>query len=118
MYPYPDEDELIAFFEVDPKIINRAVGLDCSIQVFHKDFGKEDIYCEIDIVYDRIRFVWKRQDKPVVSLNLGDIQALHLRTDKDIQALVAKTTQEGELLDFELRLKPEIRVKLGNEVLV
>ena len=117
MYPYPEEDELVSFFEVEPKIINRAVGLDCSILIFHKTFGEEDIYCEIDFVYGRIRFTWKRQSKPEVSLELRDIQSLELRTDKDIQALIAKFSQEGQLLDFELRLKPQIRVKLGDDVL-
>ena len=117
MYPYPEEDELVSFFEVEPKIINRAVGLDCGILIFRKTFGEEDIYCEIDFVYSRIRFAWKRQSKPEVSLELRDIQSLELRTDKDIQALIAKFSQEGQLLDFELRLKPQIRVKLGDEVL-
>ena len=115
MKPFPEQYELIGFFEVEPQVTDRDVPWFYNRLTFRTQRGEDTIYCAIEPGYGQLVFIWERQSKPVISLILEEIESLQVKTEHNLETLVAKFKIDTGVMDFELQLRPHVNVKWGNQ---
>jgi hypothetical protein len=115
MNPFPEEYELISFFEVEPNITDRDVPRFYNRLIFQNSFGDDKIRVEIEPGYGQIAFYWDKLNVPIISLYLEEVISLVIKNERNLETFIARFNDTSGILDFELQLKPYISVKWGNQ---
>ncbi|MDJ1183220.1 hypothetical protein [Roseofilum casamattae] len=122
MNPFPDLHELIRFFEVEPEPTDDNIPCFYDGLTFQNNFGDDRIRVDIVPSYGEIDFDWTKNNIPIASLQLREIEALILRNEwnpetneRTIETLVATFRDKTRYLDFGLRLQPHIQIRWGNK---
>jgi hypothetical protein len=113
MDPFPEEYELISFFEGEPEVLDHGVPWCYNRLTFRTKRGENKICCAIEPGYGILIFSWEQRDKSIASINLEKITSIEIISEKGIEKLLAKFDQEIGLMDFELELKPNVNIKWG-----
>jgi hypothetical protein len=115
MKQFPEEYELLSFFESEPEILDRDVPWFYNRLMFKNTFGDATIRCEIEPAYGQIDLFVHIQNISVATLHLEWIQSLQIKSDKNVETMIAKFKDETGILDFELQLKPHVLIRWGNK---
>jgi hypothetical protein len=114
MNPFPEDYELIGFFESEPTILDRDVPWFYNRLTFETVRGVDRIVCDIEPGYGQLVLSWDREGLSVARFSLSEIASLHLTSARGEEFLTAKFAREG-ILDFKLFLKPYVQVEWGNQ---
>lgn len=114
MDTFPEEYELIGFFESEPEVTDRDVPWFYNHLTFKTQRGEDSIVCEIEPVYGQIDLTWRRSNQEIATFALKDISELYINPGPGEEFLTAKFKNKY-ILDFEFYLKPQVRVQWGNE---
>ena len=114
MNPFPEQYELIGFFESEPYVTDRDVPWFYNRLTFKTQQGEDSIVCEIEPGYGEIDLTWRKLHHEIAIFSLRDISALYIKLGPGDEFLTAKFKNK-DILDFVLYLKPQVRVQWGNE---
>src|SRR5205807_3947798 len=117
MKPFPEDHELVGFFEAEPKLTDRDVPWFYNRLTFATVRGHDRIVCDIEPGYGELVVSWDRSGKSVGRFSLSEVASLHVTSTGGEEFLVAKFRRNG-LLDFKLYLKPYVQIEWGNEQVV
>lgn len=112
MEPFPEEWELLSFFEAEPKIMDRGVPWYYNQLVFETTRGDDHIRCVIEPGYEILKIVWWRGKQEAVSIDLHSVQSLRIITGQGRDCLIANF-RSSEILPMEFQLKPTICLRWG-----
>ena len=107
MNPFPEEWELLALFESEPTITDRAVPWFYSRLTFETKRGPNEVRCEIEPGCEILNITWWHDGKEKLKLELNWVKALRVVTGGGTDYLVA-SFRDRYLYDLEFHLKPEI----------
>jgi hypothetical protein len=114
MDPFPEEFELIGFFESEPEVSDRDVPWFYNCLTFRAKRDDSVIVCSIEPGYGEIDLTWKKSGNEVANFSLQDISSLLINLNSNNEYMTVKFKYE-DMLDFVLYLKPEIRIQWGNQ---
>jgi hypothetical protein len=113
MKPFPEQHELIGFFEVEPRVTDRDVPWFYNRLTFETKRGDDRIVCDIEPGYGQLVLSWDRNGQSVGRFALAEIAGLELTSSQGEEFLTAKFRRPG-FLNFKLYLKPFVQVEWGN----
>ena len=116
MNPFPENWELIEFFESEPLLLDPApaAGWFYNRLTFETVRGEDAVRCEIEPGYRTLQFVWSRAGRELVSLDMRAISGLSIEKHGDKEILAAMF-QEDFLLPLRIQLKPTVHVFWGTK---
>jgi hypothetical protein len=114
MNPFPEEFELIGFFESEPEVTDCDVPRPYNRLTFRTKRADDSIVCTIEPGYGAIDLTWRRLGKKMLTFSLRDVSSLFIQLDAYSERMTAKFKHE-DILDFVFQLKPEIKVQWGNQ---
>jgi hypothetical protein len=108
MLTFPDEHELIGFFEAEPALASPDTPWCYNQLSFRTVRGSDLITCQIEPAYGEVRISWKQENSPRVSLKLNHVESIsvHMAKNNDYMLVSGKDMKPSTLL--KLRLKPHV----------
>jgi len=114
MDPFPEDHELVGFFEADPEFRDRG-GLSFHERLtFKTTRGEDQIVCDIEPGDRKLLISWYRQGNSVGRFALSGVASLELSSSRGEEFMTAKFALGTGLLEFRLYLKPHVQVQWGN----
>jgi|APSaa5957512535_1039671.scaffolds.fasta_scaffold137209_1 hypothetical protein len=114
MKPFPDEHELIGFFESEPALVDTEVPWLYNCLKFTYSNETEKIICEIEPSSRSMIITWNRSGNQIARFEMLNTKGLKIEGTKT-PILKAIFDEKSDQMDFELCLKPFVSVKWGNE---
>ncbi len=112
--PFPEQHDLIAFFECEAILADEHVPLAYNRLTFQTQLDNEQVVCEILPGEKVLKFQWKKDGDSFVCLNVDRVKEIHIEVENKREALVAKFESET-LLPLRIQLKPSISVLWGTD---
>ena len=113
MESFPEDHELVGFFESEPEVTDRDVPWFYNRLTFRTTRGSHSVVCEIEPGYRQIDLTWRNAGKEMASFALREIRALRVMGSPGEEYMTV-VFRGDELMDFVLYLKPDIRIEWGN----
>jgi hypothetical protein len=113
---FPDDYELISFFEVEPDVLDADIPWFYNTLTFQKQCADELLYCTFSPAYGDIDLTLSRDQKAKITLNLHNIKSIEILKDSNGEHLKATFHPDTLLKDFLLTLKPEISIIWGTSL--
>jgi hypothetical protein len=114
MDPFPEEFELIGFFEAEPEISDRDVPWFYNRLKFQTTRGEDNIVCAIEPGYGEMDLIWRKSGIEIAIFALRDVSALFITSSGSGEFMTAMFRYE-DTLDFIFHLKPDIKMHWGNQ---
>ena len=113
MKPFPEEYELIEFFESEPELTDKNVPWIYNRLIFETQRNGNTVVCAIEPGNRQIDLTWKRSEKDVASFELREISSLKIQSGPGDEFMTV-TFRNREILEFVFYLKPYPMVRWGN----
>jgi hypothetical protein len=113
METFPEEFELVGFFESEPEVSERDVPRFYNRHTYRYRRDKDSVVFEIEPASGEIDMTWRTDACEVASFALRRVSGQWVKGAPGEEFITAKFSQEG-LSDFILWLKPTVRVQWGN----
>ena len=113
MDDYPEEYELLGFFESEPQSTDRDVPFFYNRHTYNYRRGSDSVVCSIEPGYRQIDLTWRRDDVELASFALRDIHSVAIDGAPGDESMTVHFLSD-ELADFVLFLKPSVRVEWSN----
>jgi hypothetical protein len=107
---FPQEDELLNFFEVEPEIFGDTVI------TFKRQYDSETLFCSFSPDYGDIDLTLLQQDKQKLVLSLSYIQNVEVVKDTNREYLRVTFQPSKRLRDFMLAVKPDLFIRWGTDL--
>ena len=114
MDPFPEEWELLAFFESEPVILDPGIPWRYNELRFETRRGGDTFHCVIVGDYGRIKFQWWYRDELRVDLNLNWVRGMTIANGGGRDAMTL-SFRDAYLLDLELQLRPHVCIQWGTD---
>lgn len=111
MNPFPEEWELLSFFECEPELDDDTPWYYNRL-TFRTQRGKDVLTAKIEPSYERLSLLWKRDDVELVCVEFNWVSSLTIETGSSTEILTA-CFLDGHLSPFKLHLKPSIHISFG-----
>lgn len=113
MTSFPEEYELLSFFEVDPKVLDEGIPWMYNSLTFEKLLENETLVCVFSPAYGEVdlKLIQNGVDKLV--LNLSAIDKIEILKEKKQEHLKIKFKEDVPFKNFLLAIKPEVRIIWG-----
>lgn len=112
MDPFPEEWQLLSFFESEPDVLDAGVPWAYNTLTFRTQRGPNQIQCRIEPGYETLRFTWSVDDSELMDLQLRWVSGIVIATGGGEEVLTGWFRSE-EVMPFVLRLKPAVHVHWG-----
>jgi len=112
MKPFPDEHDLIAFFECEPVVAYDDSPWFYNHLTYTTNRGEDRIVCEIEPGDYILKFQWFKNNDRIVCLDLHWVSAIMIETDYQSEAMVA-TFKDKNIAPLRMQLKPHVAVAWG-----
>lgn len=116
MKTFPEEYELIGFFEVEPEISDRDVPWFYNRITFKYKKDSDYLICAFEPGYNQIDIAWEKDNIEVASFSLREINNISISTEP-MKEYMEINFKSNEILDFILQLKPCVHIFWGNREL-
>lgn len=113
MDPFPEEYELVSFFEVEPTIADVGVPWAYNQLDFVTEREGDHVHCVIEPGYETLVFRWSKNGDAIVELDLKQVKGLEVENRAGSETLVASFRQRNALLPLRIQLRPRVRVFWG-----
>ncbi|MEM6485948.1 MAG: hypothetical protein AAF662_13320 [Pseudomonadota bacterium] len=114
MDDYPEEHELIGFFESEARVTDRDVPPFYNRHTYSYQRDGDSVVCSIEPGYRQIDLTWRRDGHELGSFALRDIRTLSIDGAPGEESMKLQFLSEYHM-DFVLFLKPTVRIEWGNE---
>jgi len=108
--PFPEPHDLIAFFEVEPRVLDPGVPWAYNHLEFEVTRGADRINCVIEPGYGVLRVRWSRSADELAFLDFNTVRGLNLEESPTGQVLTATFDESSELTSVRIRLRPQVQV--------
>jgi hypothetical protein len=109
MSPFPEEWELIAFFQGAPTLLDWQNDWAYNRLTFTTKRGDDEIACAIEPGEYLLQLQWSRGGHELLSLDFRTVRGITLEISRDKEVLVAQL-EDHRSLPFRLQLKPHVHV--------
>ena len=110
---FPDDYELISFFEIEPEVLDPEMPWFYNTVTFQKQYADELLYCTFSPAYGDIDLTLVRGQKAKITLNLHNIDSIEVLKGPNGEHLKVTFHPDTSLNDFLLTLKPEVSIIWG-----
>ena len=110
---FPDEYELMSFFEIEPEVLDKYIPWFYNTITFQKQYGDELLYCTFSPAYGDFDLTLVRNQKSKITLNLHNIESIKVLNDSKGEHLNVTFYEHNSLKDLLLTLKPEVSIIWG-----
>lgn len=107
MEQFPDEHELIQFFEAEPAVLDPDVVWSYNHLEFHTVRGADDFTVVIEPGYMIVKITWKRAGVELVRVDLERVRSLRLEMSQECEAMILEFDDRVGVGDMRLQLKPQ-----------
>jgi hypothetical protein len=114
MEPFPEDWQLLSFFECEPEVLSDGVPWAYNTLTFHTQRDSDDIQCRIEPGYETFHLVWTRNNCEFLNLKFHWIRSIQIETGDGTEVLRAEF-RDDHVLPFVLRLKPTVHVLWGTD---
>jgi hypothetical protein len=114
METFPEEYELLGFFEVEPKLPRSGGEFAHNKVVYTNKFGNDEVEFSIEPMYGEIKLQIIRDSVLVGKYILNQVHSVSI-VGKDMDAMVVAFEKTAKQKLFKLRLKPFPQIEWGNE---
>jgi hypothetical protein len=112
---FPDDHELLAFFEVEPKVLDPTSPWYYNTLEFKTERpGGFVVECRLRPSYGEIDTRLLVENSELARFDLQDFKSIHLIMDKNKELLCASFDRGDRQETFALILKPDVWLGLGN----
>jgi len=111
---FPDDYELIGFFEAEPTILDPGVPWLYNTLDFSTSRNGIEVRARIIPSYRELTLRLLLAGHELALFELKEVEGFRIVTDNRREALVVTFAAQRGLDDFVLQLKPDIRVSWGN----
>lgn len=111
---FPDNWELINFFESEPEVLDPGSPWLFNTLEFRYRNRDERILARIRPSYGEFNFKYYRADDAVIDLELHWIDACRILKEREKEYMLLRFLPKARMKDFLLFLKPGIRCIGGN----
>jgi len=108
MKPFPEDYELIGFFEAEPKVLDLSIPWFYNRLEFEVVRDTDRVECVIEPSDRILQFRWTRIGQGLVSLDLYNVEGLRLERERGRECLVGAF--DSELGEVRLYLRPQIQL--------
>jgi hypothetical protein len=114
IHEFPDDCQLIGFFEAEPAILDPGTPWLYNTLDFTTTRDGIEVHARLAPSYGEltVRLVLARQE--LALFELREAEAFRIISERQREALVATFAPKRKLDDFVLQLKPHVRVAWGN----
>lgn len=112
MDPFPQEHELIAFFECEPTLLNNNGCWFYDRLTFDSVRGQDRIVCMIEPASEILHFKWTQDDIERINLALNWVNGIQLKTGGGVEQLQL-SFRSCDLDSITIQLKPFIAMELS-----
>jgi hypothetical protein len=113
MERFPEEHELISFFECEPKVLDPGIPWVYNHLEFRSVRGPDEFFAAIEPGAESVRFWWRRDEKELVSLSLGQVSGIALEMSAQREIMVLHFRRSVGALDLRIQLKPTPYLEWG-----
>ena len=109
MKEFPEDYELISFFEVEPEVLDKDVIWYYNTLTFTIERSDEKVTLNISPAYDDLEIFWERNDELKIHWKLFQIQSVKIekKDDKEYMRIIST----GEFMDdCFFFMKPSIKL--------
>jgi len=112
---FPEDYELISFFEVEPELLdsNPQIPWFYNTLTFAKEYHDEVLYCTFSPSYGELDLTLVRDQKPIVTLSLHNIQKVEILKQEHSEHLRLTFSADTCMNEFLLTLKPQVSIIWG-----
>jgi hypothetical protein len=107
---FPQENELLSFFEVEPEIFGDTV------LTYKRQYASETLFCSFSPDYGDLDLTLLQQDKQKLVLSLSYIQNVEVVKDTNREYLKVTFQPSKCMRDFILVVKPEVFIHWGTDL--
>jgi hypothetical protein len=116
MEEFPQQHELIEFFESEPKLLDEDIEeWIYNTLTFSISRNNNTIICIISPSYSHMKLSWTQGEKEIIYLDLNLIQSIKIQKEKDTETMLVEFDESESLTILRLRLKPDIHMFWGVE---
>jgi len=115
MSPFPEQYELIGFFECEPALADAEVPWAYNSLRFDTMRGANHLVCEIEPGYEVVRLEWARDGVEIVRLEMNGVHGLIVETVGDRETLIG-TFLDPVIDEFRLQLQPSVHLRWGTDI--
>jgi hypothetical protein len=113
---FPEEYELLSFFEVEPSVLDKEVPWIYNIVTFEKIYANETLVCTFSPSYGDLNLKLIQNGIEKLILNLSFIERVEVLKDTNREHLRIQFKEHIPLIDFLLAVKPEVKIIWGTEL--
>lgn len=114
MQEFPEDHELIGFFEAEPTILDPGVPWLYNTLDFSTSRNEIEVRARMTPSYRELTLRLLLAGHELALFELKDAARFRIVTDNQREALVVTFADQRGLNDFVLQLKPIVRVSWGN----
>ena len=109
MKEFPEDYELISFFEVEPEVLDKDVIWFYNTLTFSIKRGDEKVTLYISPAYGDIEIFWERTNELKIHWKLFNIQAIKIekKDDKEYMRIISSNEYMDDCFFF---IKPSIKL--------
>jgi hypothetical protein len=113
MERFPEEHELISFFECEPKVLDPGIPWAYNHLEFRSVRGPDEFFAAIEPGGESVRFWWRRDEKELVNLSLEQVAGIVLEMSPECEVMVLRFRRSVGALDLRIQLKPAPHLEWG-----
>ena len=113
MDEYPEDYELLGFFETEPTSTDRDVPREYNRNTYNYHRDDNSVICAIDPGYGQIDLTWRLKGEELASFALRDIRSIEIDGAPGDESMTVRFLSD-ELSEFVLFLKPRVRIEWSN----
>jgi hypothetical protein len=113
MERFPEQHDLISFFECEPKVLDPGISWAYNHLEFHTVRGGDDFLAIIEPGGETFRLRWRRDGRELVRLDLERVCRLDLELTPNREILTAGFRRSVGVFAMKFQLKPEPHIEWG-----
>jgi hypothetical protein len=110
MKPFPEQFELISFFESEPVLCDTHVGWFYNQLKFVTVRDRDRIECEIEPANLILKVRWYKNESQLLDLTLEGVTGLEIQTSGGKEFMRAKLSETSGMGSLIVQLKPTIQI--------
>lgn len=112
MSAFPENYELIGFFEAEPSLADPGIPWFYNRLTFRTERGPDTVICQLEPACGELALWWQQDGKPRANLKLNRIGSVsvHMARNDDYLLVSGDGAEPGTLL--KLRLKPHVSIEI------
>ncbi|HMF42760.1 MAG TPA: hypothetical protein VKQ32_18945 [Polyangia bacterium] len=111
MEHFPEQHELISFFECEPAVLDAGVPWAHNHLEFRTRRGADEFLATIEPGYETFRFQWRRNQRELIRFALERVCRLDLQMSAAREVLIVGFRPSVGVSEMRIQLKPEPHIE-------